>query len=334
MASLLAWILAVKLSAGGENGFPNSALQAWKNSLGPVDPGFFPPDLIVQIKAIACELPATRQVPLSRWSVADVAREACRSGLVATISDSTVWRWLHQDAIRPWQHRCWIFPRDPDFAAKAGRILDLYERVWDGHPLTDGDFVLSADEKTSVQARARCHPTLPARPGSPMKVEHEYERCGAWAYLAALDVHRMKLFGRCDHTTGIVPFDALIAQVMSQSPYQAAKRVFWIVDNGSSHRGARSIKRLQDKYPNLILVHGPIHASWLNQIEIYFSVIQRKALTPNDFSCLQAVEERLLGFQRFFETIAQPFEWTFTRGDLNTLLQKLATSPGNYSAAA
>jgi hypothetical protein len=324
----------VKSSACGENGFPNSALQVWKNSPGPVGLGFFPPELVVQVKAIACELPATRQVPLSRWSVADVAREACRSGLVATLSDSTVWRWLHEDAIRPWQHRCWIFPRDPDFAAKAGRILDLYEHVWEGCPLTDDDFVLSADEKTSIQARARCHPTLPARPGSPMKVEHEYQRGGAWAYLAAMDVHRMKLFGRCDHTTGIVPFDALIAQVMSQPPYKTAKRVFWIVDNGSSHRGARSIKRLQDQYPNLILVHGPVHASWLNQIEIYFSVVQRKALSPNDFSGLQAVEERLFGFQRYFETIAQPFEWRFTRNDLNALLQKMATSPGNYAAAA
>jgi hypothetical protein len=99
---------------------------------------------------------------------------------VATISDSTVWRWLHEDAIRPWQHRCWIFPRDPQFAIKAGRILDLYEKTWEGKPLQDDEFVLSTDEKTSIQARSRIHKTLPTQPGSPMKVEHEYERCGAW----------------------------------------------------------------------------------------------------------------------------------------------------------
>jgi len=299
-----------------------------------VAPEFFPPELVVQVKAIACELPAARHAPLSRWSVADVAREACQSGLVAKISDSTVWRWLHEDAIRPWQHRCWIFPRDPEFASKAGRVLDLYERVWEGRPLTEDEFVVSADEKTSIQARARCHATLPAQPGSPMKVEHEYKRCGAWAYLAAMDVHRMKFFGRCDQTTGIVPFDALITQVMEQSPYKNAKRVFWIVDNGSSHRGARSVKRLQDRYPNLTLVHGPVHASWLNQIEIYFSILERKALTPNDFPSLQAVEERLLGFQRYFETIAHPFEWKFTRRDLAGLLQKLEPSSVPYQAAA
>jgi len=110
---------------------------------------------VVQIKALACELPSQHQVPLARWSVPEIARHAVQSGLVASVSDTTVWRWLHQDAIRPWQHRCWIFPRDPDFAAKAGRLLDLYEGVWQDQPLREDEFVLSADEKTSIQARAR-----------------------------------------------------------------------------------------------------------------------------------------------------------------------------------
>lgn len=166
--------------------------------------------MVVQVRALACEWPAVRGLPLSRLSTADVAREARRCGLVATISDTTVWRWLHEDAIRPWQHRCWIFPRDPDFEAKAGRILDLYAGEWDGRGLKDDEFVLSADEKTSIQARRRKHPSLPPRPGEPARVEHEYTRCGAWAYLAALDVHRAKLFGRCERTTGIVPFDRLV----------------------------------------------------------------------------------------------------------------------------
>ena len=140
---------------------------------------------MVEIKALACELPSQRQVPLASWSVPEIARHAVASGLVASISDTTVWRWLHQDAIRPWQHRCWIFPRDPDFAVKAGRLLDLYEGVWQDQPLRQDEFVLSADEKTSIQARARIHPTQPPRSHQAMKVEHEYERRGAWAYLAA-----------------------------------------------------------------------------------------------------------------------------------------------------
>jgi len=271
-------------------------------------------------------LPATCHLPLARWSVAELSRQVRQSGLIATISDSTIWRWLHEDAIRPWRYRSWIFPRDPQFASKAGRILDLYERVWDGCPLKDDEFVLSADEKTSIQARRRRHPSYPAKAGAVMKVEHEYTRGGAWAYLAALDVHRVKLFGRCEAKSGIAPFDRLVADVMSQPPYAAARRVFWIVDNGSSHRGPRSIARLQQRYSNLVLVHGPVHASWLNQIEIYFSILQRKALMPNDFRSLDELEERLLGFQSYYEKIAKPFEWKFTRRALHELLHKINLS--------
>jgi hypothetical protein len=278
--------------------------------------------VVVQVKALACELPATLGLPLSRLSVADVAQQARQSCLVATISDSTVWRWLHADAIRPWQHRCWIFPRDPLFAIKAGRILDLYQRRWQGKLLRDDEFVLSTDEKTSIQARARIHPTLPPQPGLAMRVEHEYVRCGAWAYLAALDVHRAKVFGRCERKTGIAPFERLVDHVMHQPPYNQARRVFWIMDNGSSHRGARCVARLHAKYPRLVPVHSPVHASWLNQIEIYFSIVQRKVLTPNDFPSLAAVKQRLLAFQTRYEAMAQPFEWKFTRHDLAKLLNK------------
>ena len=283
--------------------------------------------MVVQVKALACERPATLGLPLARFSVADVAQQARQSGLVATISDSTVWRWLHADAIRPWQHRCWIFPRDPEFAVKAGRILDLYQRRWQGKLLRDDEFVLSTDEKTSIQARARIHPTLPPQPGVAMRVEHEYVRCGAWAYLAALDVHRAKVFGRCERKTGIAPFERLVDHVMHQPPYNQARRVFWIMDNGSSHRGARCVARLEAKYPRLVPVHGPIHASWLNQIEIYFSIIQRKVLTPNDFPSLAAVKQRLLAFQTHYEAMAQPFEWKFTRHDLAKLLNKFRAHP-------
>ena len=113
---------------------------------------------------------------------------------------------------------------------------------------------------------------------------------------------------------------------MRQPPYNHARRVFWIMDNGSSHRGARCVARLQEKFPRLVVVHGPVHASWLNQIEIYFSIVQRKVLTPNDFPSFAAVEERLLGFQIRYEAMAQPFEWKFTRRDLAALLNKINSS--------
>ena len=288
----------------------------------------------MQVKALACELPATHGLPLSRLSCADIPHEAQRAGLVATLSDKTVWRWLHEDAIRPWQHRAWIFPRDPAFAVKAGRILDLYAREWEGRPLHPDDFVLSADEKTSIQARVRRHPSCPPGPGRAARVEHEYGRDGAWAYLAALDVHHARLFGRCEATTGIAPFERLVAQVMTQPPYRNARRVFWVVDNGSSHRGAPCVRRLQAAYPNLVPVHGPVHARWLNQIEIYFSIVQRKVLTPNDFASLAAVKDRLLHFQERYEQLAQPFQWKFTRQDLAALLTKLEAQRVSLPLAA
>ncbi len=170
-------------------------------------------------------------------------------------------RALAQDAIKPWQHRSWIFPRDPDFVAKASRVLDLYARVWDGQPLDDNDYVISADEKTSIQARCRCHPSLPPGKSRTMRVNHDYDRRGAVAYLAAYDVHAAQVFGRCEDTTGIDPFTKLVEHVMSREPYASANRVFWIVDNGSSHRGQPAIDRLTERFPNAIMVHTPVHAS-------------------------------------------------------------------------
>jgi hypothetical protein len=278
----------------------------------------------MQVKAIACELPQESGQPLSRYSGHDLVREVTRRGLVAKISGRTIWRWLDEDVIRPWQHRSWIFPRDPDFQIKAERVLDLYQGLWEGQPLGPGDHVISADEKTSIQARIRLHSTLPPQPKETMRVEFEYERGGALAYLAAWDVRRARVFGRCEDTTGIDPFGRLVQQVMEQEPYRNAARVFWIVDNGSSHRGVAAVKRLQAAYANIHLVHLPVHASWLNQVEIYFSVIQRKVLTPNDSTSLQEVARRLLAFQDLYERTAKPFEWRFTRADLQELLSRLS----------
>ena len=324
----------MRSSANGVSASSKSAWRAWENVPDRVAPGLFPPELVVQVKALACELPATHNVPLSRWSLDELTQHVCQSGLVAQLSNSTLWRWLHEDAIRPWQHRCWIFPRDPHFGFKAGRILDLYQHQWEGEELHDDEFVLSTDEKTSIQARRRKHPTLPPRPKSSMKVEHEYERKGAWAYLAAWDVHRAKVFGRCEAKSGIAPFDRLVAQVMSQEPYRSARRVFWIMDNGSSHRGEKSVQRVESRHTNVQVIHGPIHASWLNQIEIYFSIVQRKVLTPNDFPSVEAVADRLQRFERHYEQIAKPFEWKFTRQDLNELVQGMTRESKTASALA
>jgi len=143
------------------------------------------------------------------------------------------------------------------------------------------------------------------------------------AYLAAYDVHRAHLMGRIEPTTGIAPFAALANQVMSQEPYASARRVFWVADNGSSHRGQASVRRLAAAWPNATLVHLPVHASWVNQIEIVFSVIQRKVITPADFKDSDALAARLLAFQERYNATAAPFDWKFTRAKLNDLCKRI-----------
>jgi transposase len=250
-----------------------------------------------EVKALACALPAENGVPLARWSSAELAAEAVTRGLVPTVSASTVGRWLAADAIRPWRHHSWIFPRDPDFAVKAARVLDLYARIWNGQLLGENEYVLCADEKTQLQALSRCHRDLPPAPGRSRRTEFEYRRGGTLAYLAAYDPHAARVLGRTAPTTGIAPFAELVEQVMTSEPYASAARVFWIVDNGSSHQGPHALLRMRTTWPTAHLVHLPIHASRLNQIEIFFSIVQRKAIKPQNFADLKELTARLLAFQ-------------------------------------
>ena len=286
-------------------------------------PPRFTPVQVAEVKAVACQLPAETGLPLSRWSGPDLAGEIVARGIAWAISPSTVRRILAADALKPWQHQSWIFIRDPDFAAKAARVLDLYARTYQGIALGPDEYVISSDEKTSIQARCRCHPTLAPGAARTMRVNHDYQRGGALAYLAAYDVHQARVFSHCAPKTGITPFMTLAEQVMTQEPYASAKRVFWIVDNGSSHRGQAAIDRLAKRFPNAVMVHTPVHASWLNQVEIYFSIIQRKVLTPNDFASLDQVEDRLVAFEQRYNATARPFRWKFTPADLEDLMARI-----------
>ncbi|MEU5599502.1 IS630 family transposase [Streptomyces sp. NPDC020298] len=299
-------------------------------------PARFTPVQVTEAKALACQLPAETGVPLARWSCPELAAELTARGITDTVSASTVRRWLREDALKPWQYRSWIFIRDPDFRPKAQRVLDLYARTFEGVPLGEDEYVLGADEKTSIQARCRCHPTLTPGQAGAMRVNHEYGRGGALAYLAAYDIHRARVFGRCEPTTGIAPFMTLVEQVMTQEPYASANRVFWIVDNGSSHRGKTSVDRLAARFPNAVLVHTPVHASWMNQTEIFFSIVQRKVVSPNDFTNLDQVRDRLRAFEGRYNATAQPFQWKFTTSDLDDLLavaRHTADHPEESSAA-
>lgn len=285
---------------------------------------------VAGVKALACSEPADHGLPLARWSITELATQATAQGLVRPassgrpVSVTTVRRWLATDAIKPWQHRSWIFPRDPDFAAKAARVLDLYARTWNGRQLGEDEYVISADEKSQLQALRRRSPGQPPGPGRTRRVEFEYTRGGTLAYMGAYDVHHAKVFGQIAPKTGIEPFANLVAEVMTTEPYASAKRVFWVVDNGSSHNGWRSILRMEEAWPNARLVHLPVHASWLNQIEIYFSILQRKAISPVDFASLDDLAARILAFQHRYNATAEPFDWRYTRNDLNKFLTRIA----------
>jgi transposase len=289
----------------------------------PGRPRIFGSEVVAGIKALACEPPEQRNVPLSRWSSFELAIQAVTEGLVEAISSSTVRRWLHGDAIKPWRYRSWIFPRDPDFAAEAARVLDLYARVFDGVALGDDDYVISADEKSQLQALRRCHPRRPTGPGHLRRSSSSTSVAGTLAYMGAYDVHRARLVGSVADKTGILPFMELVHKVMTQAPYASASRVYWIVDSGSSHIGRRSIDRMTAAWPNASLVHLPVHASWLNQIEIVFSVIQRKVVKLGDFADLAALGDRLKRFEVRYNQTARPFDWRFTSSDLNAMLERL-----------
>jgi DDE superfamily endonuclease len=282
---------------------------------------------------MACEVVARTGNPLSRQSTSDLAKRAAEE-LNKPIGRSTVWRILDEDAIKPWQYEHWIFPRAADFFAKAAVVLDLYEGYWQGERLDPFDRVLSSDEKTSIQARIRIHETLGPAPGRRRRVETEYERGGALQYLAAWDVQEGLVMGRCEAKTGIEPFGRLAGQVMERPEYKTAPRTFWVVDNGSSHRGAVSVRRLSEAHPNAILVHTPVHASWLNQVEVYFSLLQRKVLTPNDSANLQELELRIRLYEELTNKEPRPFDWKFTKYDLFDLLQRVAKREAASTASA
>ena len=287
-------------------------------------PATYGPQERAQITAVVCETLWKHELPLSRFSIADLQRVIVQEEGLAGLSHSSLGRILRQDALKPWRYRYWLFPRDPDFVNKACVILDLYAGFWQGQRLGPDEYLLSADEK-SIQILARCHPSLPTIPGYQQRVEFEYERRGTVAYHAAWDVFRGKVFGQVVANTCIATFNQLIDQVMTQAPYQSAARVFWIVDGGCAHHRNTFPTRLSRMYANAVAVSLPVHASWLNQIELYFSIVQRKVLTPLDVADKATLTKRLLDFQDYYQQVAKPFSWKFTADDLKKRLEAVQT---------
>ncbi len=261
--------------------------------------------------------------PLSRQSTTDLALRA-QDELNKPISRSTVWRILDEDAIKPWQYEHWIFLAPPTSSRKRPLSWICTRDTGKGNESIRSTGSSAPTKKPAFRpVSAATRPWDRPRVGR-RRVEAEYGRGGALQYLAGWDVQQGLVMGLCEAKTGIEPFGRLVQHVMKQPVYGSADRVFWVVDNGSSHRGEASVKRMSQAYPNAILVHLPVHASWLNQVEVYFSLLQRKVLTPNDSTDLQELELRIKLYEELTNKQPKPFDWRFTKYDLFDLLQRLA----------
>jgi transposase len=283
---------------------------------------------------------------LSRLSVYDICLAAWELG--ATMSYSTVWRRLQEDALRPWFFQQWLFPRDPRLLEKATPVLELYHGRWDGQPLGPRDLVLSADEMTGLQALSRIHPsqlpTVPQQeplPGRPKRradrrarVEFEYERHGTLCYQAFLNVFTGRVYGEAHASNGIETFESSLMNCLAQPQHQDLERVFLIVDNGSAHHPSTSPDRIKIQDSRVTTVHLPTHSSWLNQIELYFSILHRKALTPSDFPSVEALRERIFRFQIRYNQRAEPFSWQYTRDHLEAYIERLALHEERFAETA
>lgn len=250
------------------------------------------------------------------------------------MSYSTIWRLLQRDALRPWFQKQWLFPRDPLLAEKAAPVLDLYHRCWQGEPLGPHDRVLSGDELTNIMPLARHHPTQPPASGRSGRYEfsHDRQKLDRQVYLALLDVQTGQVTGKVGPKNGIEPFDNLVRAYLASPAAAAAKRIFMILDGGSAHHANTAPKRLAALDKRIQVVTLPTHSSWLNQIEIYFSIVKRKALTPNDLACATEVAGRIYGFERHHNRYGTPFKWTYTKEKLAKYLKRLSDA-GDWSPA-
>jgi transposase len=290
--------------------------------------GVFPPQVRVQVTAIACSLPKQEQVPLSRWSRAELARRIALDPSLPRISASTVGRWLKAERLCPWRYHAWQHIHDPvSFLQRARPVLSAYSQAQ--ALLRQGIWLVCLDEKTSIQAREGEYPPRPARPGKPVLHEARYHRRGARHLFAGLSVADGKVYGTCRQHKCFVDFQAFVQQeIIPEALRRQVHTVIFILDNGTTHAPKQLEAWLQERergssVPLHFLVHWlPPNASWLDQIEIWFSLLQRKHLQPNHFSSTDVLEASLIEYISYYNQMAKPINWTYT---VEKLEQKLGT---------
>jgi len=276
------------------------------NQAGVANP-LFPPEAAVHAVKIACERPDHHGRSLSTWFCADLARQLIADGVVETISASTIQRILAAHKLKPWRVHMWLSPkapRDAIFYTRVREVIDLYTR-----PLCEHEVVLSVDEKTSLQPRPRMHATKPARPGGePNQVEHEYTRCGALQLFAAFDTRTGTVYGQTYDRKRQTEFIAFLEHLDASIP-AAIMTIHLVLDNVSTHHG-KHVRAWLAKHPRFILHFTPVHCSWMNQVEQWFSILQRKRFRIADFKDKADLAAKIRQFIEEWNGQAHPFNWS------------------------
>jgi transposase len=255
---------------------------------------------------MACERPEEHGRSLSFWDCRELAGQLIAEAIVPSISVETVRRILEDHHLKPWRYPLWLspkVPRDEAFAAAVGSICDLYTR-----PLGADEMVLCIDEKTGLQPRPRKSPTLGAKPKTPVRVEHEYGRAGALNLFAAFDTRTGKVYGRTAERKRQVEFIAFLERLDHEIP-AAITTIHVVLDNLVMHKG-KQVRAWLTKHPRFVFHHPPVHCSWMNQVEQWFSILQRKRLRIADFADKAALAERLEAFINEWNRVAHPFNWS------------------------
>jgi hypothetical protein len=279
---------------------------AWKTPLDLADRRSFPPDVALHVVKIACELPDKVGRSLSQWDSTEIARQLVEDGIVESISPDTVWRILLHHKLKPWRHKMWMspkVPRDATFKATVLEIADLYTRR-----LLPSEVVLCLDEKTSIQPRPRKAGTKPARPGRPIQLESEYRRDGALNLFAAFDTRTGKVWGQCHERKRQIDFIPFLEMLDADIP-ASVTTIHVVLDNVRMHKG-KLVQAWLAEHPRFKFHFPPVHCSWMNQVEQWFSILQRKRLRLADFASKEALGEKILAYIAQYNDHAHPFKWT------------------------
>jgi hypothetical protein len=271
-----------------------------------------------QAVALACSRPQEEGVPVARWSNAEIASKLVGLSLVIGIAACTVGRWLASDKLKPWRYHSWQHILDPQtFLERARPVLRLYQRAKE--LLKQGIWVVCVDEKTSIQAREREPAPEPTVAGQPVHVSHRYQRQGALHLFGGLSVADGRVYGLCRPRKRFVDFQAFLLEVIiPEALRRGVHTLALILDNGTTHAPKQLEQWLKEQtavhsWPLTIQVYWlPKNASWLDQIEIWFSILQRKLLQPNHFESLKALEQALMDFIAYRNKTAKPIRWTYT----------------------